>query len=69
MDARQYLQTIGTTVQDVFIRNRMLLSFQEWLDGFYKEPRRYSRSAAQYLRDVDVKSTSFHFEKFAASIS
>ena len=52
MDARQYLQTIGTTVQDVFIRNRMLLSFQEWLDGFYKEPRRYSRSAAQYLRDA-----------------
>ncbi|NPT42457.1 2Fe-2S iron-sulfur cluster binding domain-containing protein [Paraburkholderia sp. 1N] len=26
-------------------------------------------AVAQYLRDVDVKSASFHFEKFAASIS
>ncbi|MFM0205875.1 benzoate 1,2-dioxygenase electron transfer component BenC [Paraburkholderia sediminicola] len=26
-------------------------------------------AVAQYLRDVDVKSPSFHFEKFAASIS
>lgn len=52
MDARQYLQDIGTTVQDVFIQNRMLLSFQEYVDAFYKEPRLFARSSAQYLRDA-----------------
>jgi benzoate/toluate 1,2-dioxygenase reductase subunit len=26
-------------------------------------------AVAQYLRDVDVKSASFHYEKFAASVS
>lgn len=50
--ARQYLERVGAGVQDRFVRNRTILSFEEYLDLFFREPRRHARSAAQYLRDA-----------------
>lgn len=51
-DARRYLSTVGGDVKSAFVDNRMILSFEEYLDGFMKEPRRFARNGAQYLKDV-----------------
>lgn len=51
MDSLRYLQTIGEAVQQEFLRNRSLLSFQQYLDAFLEAPRVQARSSAQYLRD------------------
>lgn len=50
--ARQLIERIGGGVQDRFVSNRMILSFEEYLEQFHAEPRRQARSAAQYLRDA-----------------
>ena len=52
MDARRYLESVGSEVKSIFIENRMILSFEEWMDAFLREPRRHARSSAQYLRDA-----------------
>ncbi len=49
MDARRYLETVGSEVKGIFIENRMILSFEEWVDAFFQEPDRHARSSAQYL--------------------
>ena len=52
MSARNYLETVGSEVKGIFIENRMILSFEEWLDAFLADPQRHARSSAQYLLDA-----------------
>ncbi|QRK06943.1 serine protein kinase PrkA [Archangium violaceum] len=52
MEAKRYLQEVGAQVSDDFVKNRSILSFEEYLTLFMGDPRGQSRNAAQYLRDV-----------------
>lgn len=52
MDARRFLQDIGSTVSSDFVKNRMLLSFEEYLQLFFQAPQQQARNAAQYLKDA-----------------
>lgn len=52
MEARRYLRSVGADVKELFVENRMLLSFEEWADDFLQDPLRQSRSSAQFLRDA-----------------
>ncbi|HEY8206145.1 MAG TPA: serine protein kinase PrkA [Myxococcaceae bacterium] len=52
MDAKRTLQTIGSEVSNDFAKSRTILSFEEYLKLFAQEPRRQSRNASQYLKDV-----------------
>ncbi len=52
MEAKRYLQEVGAQVSDDFIKNRSILSFEEYVALFMSDPRGQSRNAAQYLRDV-----------------
>ncbi|MFL5321773.1 MAG: PrkA family serine protein kinase [Myxococcaceae bacterium] len=52
MEAKRFLQTVGTEVSTDFVKNRSILSFDEYLQLFLSEPRRQVRNAAQYLHDV-----------------
>jgi predicted Ser/Thr protein kinase len=45
------LKTVGEQVRETFLRNRTILSFQEYLDAFFEQPRVHARDAAQYTRD------------------
>ena len=52
MDARRFLQDVGSTVSSDFTKNRSLLSFEEYLQLFNSAPRLQARNAAQYLKDA-----------------
>jgi len=52
VEAKRFLQTVGSEVADDFVRNRSILSFEEYLNLFLQDPRRQARNAAQYLLDV-----------------
>ena len=52
MDARRFLQDVGSTVSSDFAKNRTLLSFEEYLQLFSAAPRLQARNAAQYLKDA-----------------
>jgi predicted Ser/Thr protein kinase len=52
MDARRFLQDVGSTVSSDFAKNRTLLSFEEYLQLFNTAPRLQARNAAQYLKDA-----------------
>jgi predicted Ser/Thr protein kinase len=52
MDARRFLQDIGSTVSADFVKNRTLLSFEEYLQLFLQAPQQQARNAAQYLKDA-----------------
>ncbi len=52
MDAKRFLQSVGDAVSTDFVRNRNILSFEEYMGLFLQEPHRQARNAAQYLRDV-----------------
>ncbi|AKF81485.1 putative serine protein kinase, PrkA [Myxococcus fulvus] len=52
MDAKGYLQEVGTQVNADFVKNRSILSFEEYLSLFLNDPKAQARNAAQYLRDV-----------------
>lgn len=49
MNARNYLESVGAEVKGIFIENRMILSFEEWIAAFLDDPDRHARSSAQYL--------------------
>src|SRR5437588_5804577 len=51
VDSLRYLQAIGSQVQETFLKNKTILSFQEYLEAFNEKPRVHARSAAQYIRD------------------
>lgn len=52
MEAKRFLQTVGSEVAEDFVKNRSILSFEEYLNLFLQDPRRQARNAAQYLVDV-----------------
>ncbi len=52
MDARRYLQDVGSSVSSDFVKNRSLLSFEEYLQLFLAGPPQQLRNAAQYLLDA-----------------
>ncbi|MFZ5440738.1 MAG: PrkA family serine protein kinase [Myxococcota bacterium] len=52
MDARRFLQDVGSTVSSDFAKNRTLLSFEEYLQLFATSAKHQARNAAQYLRDA-----------------
>ncbi len=52
MEAKRFLQVVGEAVSSDFVRNRNILSFEEYLALFMAEPRSHARSSAQYLKDV-----------------
>ncbi|MGQ0506722.1 MAG: PrkA family serine protein kinase [Myxococcaceae bacterium] len=52
MEAKRFLQTVGSEVNADFVKNRSILSFEEYLSLFLQDPRRQARNAAQYLRDM-----------------
>ncbi|MBU8894532.1 serine protein kinase PrkA [Corallococcus sp. H22C18031201] len=52
MEAKGYLQEVGAQVSADFVKNRSILSFEEYLTLFFSDPRSQARNAAQFLRDV-----------------
>lgn len=52
MDARGFLERIGSAVSDDFVKSRTLLSFEEYLQLFFEAPQQQARNAAQYLKDT-----------------
>ncbi|MCA3015670.1 MAG: serine protein kinase PrkA [Myxococcaceae bacterium] len=52
MDARRQLHDIGSAVSSDFVRNRSLLSFEEYVQLFLGAPGQQLRNAAQYLVDA-----------------
>jgi serine protein kinase len=52
VEAKRFLQSVGAEVTNDFVKNRSILSFEEYLNFFAQDPRRQARNAAQYLRDV-----------------
>jgi predicted Ser/Thr protein kinase len=52
VEAKRFLQATGSDVSADFVKNRSILSFEEYLTLFLQEPRRHARNAAQYLRDA-----------------
>jgi serine protein kinase len=52
VEARRYLQDIGGQVSADFVKNRSILSFEEYVTLFFTDPRAQVRNAAQYLHDV-----------------
>jgi serine protein kinase len=52
VEIRRYLQGIGTEVKNTFVQNRMILSFDQYLELMEKDPSRQARNAAQYVKDV-----------------
>lgn len=52
MDARRFLQDVGSTLSTEFTKNRTLLSFEEYLQLFSSGPKLQARNAAQYLKDA-----------------
>lgn len=52
LDARGYLESVGSEVKSIFVENRMILSFEEWMGAFLRDPTLHARSSAQYLRDA-----------------
>lgn len=49
MDARRQLQDIGSAVTSDFVKNRSILSFEEYTQLFLASPAQQLRNAAQYL--------------------
>ena len=51
VDSLRYLQSVGEQVRHAFVGNKTILSFQEYMEGFFEKPRVHARDAAQYIRD------------------
>jgi predicted Ser/Thr protein kinase len=51
VDSLRYLKTVGEQVRENFLRNRTILSFREYMEAFFEQPRVHARDAAQYTRD------------------
>src|SRR5438067_128647 len=51
VDSLRYLQSVGEQVRHAFVGNKTILSFQEYMEGFFEKPRVHARDAARYIRD------------------
>ncbi len=52
MDPRNVIQELSTIHQDEYKKNKIILSFEQFLDLVKANPRRYLRNSAAYLLDV-----------------
>ncbi len=52
MEAKRFLQAVGSEVTSDFVKNRSILSFEEYTHLFVQSPHKQARNAAQYLRDT-----------------
>ncbi len=52
MEAKRFLQTTGSEVTADFVKDRTILSFEEYLALFLQNPRAQARNAAQFLKDA-----------------
>lgn len=52
MEAKKFLQTVGSEVSSDFVKNRTILTFEEYLALFLANPKHQARNAAQYLKDA-----------------
>jgi predicted Ser/Thr protein kinase len=46
------LQSINADIQNGYVHDRTILSYEEYLEIFFQHPRRQARNAAQYVKDV-----------------
>ncbi|MBX7113737.1 MAG: serine protein kinase PrkA [Myxococcaceae bacterium] len=51
MEAKRFLQAVGSEVSSDFVKNRSILSFEEYLALLISQPKAQLRNAAQYLKD------------------
>lgn len=51
MPTKPTLDSIARAVREDFERDRPIMSFDQFLDVFAEQPRRYARNAVQYLQD------------------
>lgn len=51
MEAKRFLQTVGGEVSNDFVKNRSILSFEEYLSLLIQQPKAQLRNAAHYLKD------------------
>ena len=49
VDSLRYLQNVGEQVQQAFLRNKTILSFQEYMDVYFERPRVHARDSAQRM--------------------
>src|SRR5262245_25150075 len=49
---RDALGLIGQEVREAYVRNKRVMSFDEFFQLATARPEQYARSAAQYLKDV-----------------
>jgi serine protein kinase len=52
VEAKRFLQMVGDEVSTDFVKNRSILSFEEYLAYYFQNPRQQARSAAQYVKDA-----------------
>lgn len=52
MEAKRFLEVVGEEVSNDFVKNRSILSFEEYLNLFSQNPRQQARNAAMYLKDA-----------------
>ncbi len=52
MDAKQFLKLVGSAVENEFVKDRTILSFEEYLNLFLQNPKQQVRNAAWYLKDA-----------------
>src|SRR5438067_6768803 len=71
VDSLRYLQDVGEQVQQTFLRNKTILSFQEYMETYFERPRVHARDSAQYIRDcfdyygtASVQRPSGSFRRF-----
>ena len=71
VDSLRYLQNVGEQVQQAFLRNKTILSFQEYMEAYFERPRVHARDSAQYIRDcfdyygtASVQRPSGSFRRF-----
>jgi predicted Ser/Thr protein kinase len=51
-DPRESLSRIGLEVRDGYMRNKRVMAFEEFYALFLSHPEQYTRTSAQYLKDV-----------------
>lgn len=52
MDSQSFLAQVGAAVSGEFVKDRTILSFEEYLALFLQSARQQARNAAQYLKDA-----------------
>jgi predicted Ser/Thr protein kinase len=52
LDPRERLSALGLEIRESYVKNKRVMSFDEYFALFAAQPERQARSAAQYVRDV-----------------